>query len=164
MMSAVIEARTTTLIRRAPGRRASDANRSRLGDLTRPIAREQRIARDRRPALIFAISAIVIAGAIGAALFGLPVRTWFGQDDELERLDHELGELQGVNAELQSEVDRLQTEAGIREAAREELGLIEAGERRQTVAGWPVLPVDLPNGWPYSAVEQILAVRASGPP
>jgi cell division protein FtsB len=163
-MAAVIEARTTTRIPKPAGRRASDAGRSRLGDLTRPIAREQRITRDRRPAIIFAISAVVIAGAIGAALFGLPVRTWFEQDDELNHLDHELNELQSVNAELQSEVDRLQTEAGIREAAREELGLIESGERRQTVAGWPVLPVDLPNGWPYTAVEQILTVRAAGTP
>ena len=163
-MSSVTEARTTTRIPKAPGRRASDAGRSRLADLTRPIAREQRITRDRRPAIIFAVSAVVIAGAIGAALFGLPVRTWFGQDDELRHLDHELSELQSVNAELQSEVDRLQTEAGIREAAREELGLIEAGERRQTVAGWPVLPVDLPNGWPYTAVEQMLAVRTAAPP
>lgn len=163
-MAAVSEARTTTLIRKPPGRRASDLHRSRLGDLTRPIAREQRITRDRRPAIIVAISAFVVAGAIGAALFGLPVRTWFEQDDQLRRLDHELGEMQSVNAELQSEVDRLQTTAGLTEAAREELGLIEAGERRQTVAGWPVLPADMPTGWPYSAAEQIIAVRSSGSP
>jgi hypothetical protein len=103
-----------------------------------------------------------VAGAIGAALFGLPVRTWFDQDDQLRRLDHELSELQSVNAELQNEVDRLQTPAGVAEAAREELGLIEAGERRQTVAGWPLLPADLPNGWPYSAAEQIIAIRSNG--
>ena len=158
------EARTTTIISKPAGRRASDAGRSRLGDLTRPIAREQRITRDRRPALIFGISALVVAGAIGAALFGLPVRTWFEQNDELRGLDHELDELQSVNAELQSEVDRLQTPAGISEAARTELGLIEAGERRQTVAGWPLLPVDMPDGWPYSAAEQILVLRTTEGP
>lgn len=163
-MAPVTEARTTTLIRKPPGRRASDRNRSRLGDYTRPIAREQRITRDRRPAIIFGISALVIAGAIGAALFGLPVRTWFEQDQSLRQLEHELSELQSVNAELQSEVDRLQTPAGLTEAAREELGLIEAGERRQTVAGWPVVPADLPDGWPYTAVEQIIAIRTAGSP
>ena len=164
MMSPVTEARTTTIIRKPAGRRASDIGRSRLGDLTRPIAREQRITRDRRPAIIFGVSALVVAGAIGAALFGLPVRTWFDQDEELRQLDHELNELQSVNAELQSEVDRLQTPAGVGEAAREELGLIEAGEQRQTVAGWPLLPVDMPNGWPYSAAEQIIAARTGGTP
>ena len=89
------EARTTTLIRKAPGRRASDAGRSRLGDLTRPIAKEQRIAPNRKPAVLLGVAGLVVASAIGAALFGLPVRTWFGQDDELRRLETQLGELQG---------------------------------------------------------------------
>jgi hypothetical protein len=30
------------------------------------------------------------------------------------------------------------------------------------VAGWPLLPADLPDGWPYSAAEQIIAIRSSG--
>lgn len=157
------EARTTTLIRKPEGRRASDQGRSRLGDYTRPIARAQRITRDRRPALVFVLLALVVAAAIGAALFGLPVRTWFEQNGQMSRLDNELSELESVNADLQTEVDRLQTPAGIAEAAREELGLIEFGEQRQTVAGMPLLPVDLPDGWPYTATEQILAVRAAAP-
>jgi cell division protein FtsL len=162
-MSPVTEARTTTLIRKPAGRRASDQGRSRLGDYTRPIAKEQRITRDRRPALVFVLLALIVAVAIGAALFGLPVRTWFEQNDQISRLDNELDELESVNADLQSEVDRLQTPAGISEAAREELGLIEYGEQRQTVAGLPLLPTDLPDGWPFLATEQILTVRASAP-
>lgn len=163
-MAAVTEARTTTIIRKPSGRRASDANRSRLGDLTRPIAREQRIAPNRRPAIVFGVVAVLVAGAIGAALFGLPVRTWFDQDDELRQLDNELSEVQAVNAELQNEVDRLMTDDGLIEAAREELGLIEAGEERQTVAGWPLLPTDFPDGWPYAAAEQIMTIRAGQTP
>ena len=45
-----------------------------------------------------------VAGAIGAALFGLPVRTWFQQDQDLARLEAQLGELQDVNDELLQEV------------------------------------------------------------
>jgi hypothetical protein len=162
-MAAVSEARTTTVIRKAPGRSASDAGRSRLGDLTRPIAKEQRITPNRRPAIILGIAGVVVAGAIGAALFGLPVRTWFGQDNELGRLEVQLGELQSVNADLQREVDRLQTDAGIMEAAREELGLIVFGERRQTVVNMPDLPTELPDGWPYGPVERIISLRTGGP-
>lgn len=158
------EARTTTVIRKPASRPASSAGRSRLGDYTRPIAREQRITRDRRPAIVFAVSALVVAGAIGAALFGLPVRTWFDQNRELAALDNELNEMEHVNAELQHEVDQLQTADGVRAAAREELGLIEAGEQRETVAGMPVVPVDLPNGWPYAAAEQIITIRSTGAP
>jgi hypothetical protein len=157
-MSPVSEARTTTVIRKPP-RRASDAGRSRLGDLTRPIAREQRITPNRRPAILLGLAGFVVAGAIAAALFGLPVRTWFGQNDEMRQLDAQLAELQSVNADLQREVDRLQTPAGIVEAARDELGLIHYGERRQTIVNMPELPTDLPDGWPYGAVERIIALR-----
>lgn len=163
-MALVTEARTTTIIRKPEPRPASDVGRSRLGDLTRPIAREQRITRDRRPAIALAVVALVVATAIGAALFGLPVRTWFDQDRELQGIDRELSELEAVNAELQNEVDRLQTADGVRVAARDELGLIELGEDRETVAGVPPLPADLPDGWPYSAAEQIIAVRSNGTP
>jgi len=164
MLAVSGEARTTTLIRKSAERPASAAGRSRLGDYTRPIAREQRITRDRRPAIVFVVSALVVAGAIGAALFGLPVRTWFDQDRELAALDNELDEMESVNAELQHEVDRLQTPDGVRVAAREELGLIEANEQRETIAGMPVVPADLPDGWPYTAAEQIITIRSTGAP
>ena len=154
--------RARTTIRKAPGRRASDAGRSRLGDFTRPIAKAQRIAPNRRPAIALGLLGLVIVGAIATALFGLPVRTWFEQEHELRRLDGELAELQSVNADLQREVDRLDTDAGIKEAAREELGYIEPGERRDTMLDLPDLPTDLPNGWPYRTVEQIIAVRGGG--
>ena len=78
---------------------------------------------------LFGLAALVVAGAIAAALFGLPVRTWFDQDSELQALEHELTEMQSVNHDLQGEVDRLQTDDGIREAAREELGHVRG--RRQ---------------------------------
>ena len=157
-MAGVTEARTTTIIRKAP-RRASDVGRSRLGDLTRPIAKEQRIAANRRPALLLGAIGVVVAGAIGAALFGLPVRTWFAQNDDIAQLQSQLRDLGAVNTELQREVDELKTDDGIVEAAREELGYIRQGERRQTVVDVPDVPADLPDGWPYSPVEQIINLR-----
>ena len=104
---------------------------------------------------------MLIVGAIATALFGLPVRTWFEQEDGLQRLDAELAELQSVNADLQREVDRLQTDAGLTEAAREELGYTEPGEGRLTMRALPDLPTNLPNRWPYRIVEQIIAVRGA---
>lgn len=154
------EARTTTLIRK-PRRAASDVGRSRLGDLTRPIAREQRITKNRRPALLLGAVGLVLAVAIGAALFGLPVRTWFAQNEELGRLEEQLAELQEVNKELQQEVDVLQTPEGIIAAARETLGYIQGGERRQTIVGMPALPRDLPDGWPYGPIERIMDLRTA---
>jgi hypothetical protein len=160
----VNDARTTSVIRKAPGRRASDANRSRLGDLTRPVAREQRITPNRKPAVLLGVAGLVVASAIGAALFGLPVRTWFGQNDEIGRLERQLDELQSINSDLQREVDGLGTETGIIAAAREQLGLIFQRERRQTVVNIPDLPTDLPDGWPYSPVEQMIILRGEATP
>jgi cell division protein FtsB len=156
----VTEAGTRTLIRKPP-RAASDVGRSRLGDLTRPVAREQRIAKNRRPAVLLGAVGLLVAGAIGAALFGLPVRTWFAQDDELARLDHQLSELQAVNDELLQEVATLQTPDGVMQAARETLGYKLVNENLQTIVDLPDLPADLPDGWPYGPVEQIMRLRAA---
>lgn len=154
------EAGTRTLIRK-PVRAASDAGRSRLGDLTRPVAREQRITRNRRPAFLLGAIGLVVAGAIGAALFGLPVRTWFQQDQDLARLEAQLDELQDVNDELLQEVDLLQTPEGISQAARETLGYKQVNERQQTIVDLPDLPSDLPDAWPYGAVEEIIELRTA---
>jgi len=152
--------RLTTTIPRPTARRASDLGRSRLGDIRRRrVRRADRITPRRRSAWLFGLAALVVAGSIGAALFGLPVRTWFEQDQQLQGLEHELSELQTVNNDLESEVDRLQTDDGIVEAAREELGHVQAGDNRQTMLALPSLPRDLPDGWPYSQVDSILAIR-----
>jgi Septum formation initiator len=151
----------TTTIRRPPNRRASDAGRSRVGDVRRGRFASRVPLPKVRTTWLFSLAALVVAGAIAAALFGLPVRTWFDQDSELQALEYELTEMQSVNHDLQGEVDRLQTDDGIREAAREELGHVEAGDNRQTFLELPPLPTDLPDGWPYSQVEAVLAVRAA---
>jgi hypothetical protein len=111
-----------------------------------------------------ALVALAIAGALGAALFVLPVQTYFGQDERLAQRRDQLAQLEQVNADLRSEVDRLRTDDGIREAAREELGMVEAGERRQSILALPDVPTDLPTGWPYSLVAGIAELRRNPPP
>ena len=74
-------------------------------------------------------------------------------------MENELSELQTVNDDLQDEVDRLQTDEGMIEASRDELGNIQPGDNRETMHPLPPLPRDLPEGWPYSQVGQILAIR-----
>lgn len=157
------EARTTTVIRKAP-RAASDVGRSRLGDLTRPIAREQRIAKNRRPALLLGTVGIIVAVAIGAALFVLPVKTWLAQDEKIDALRTQVEATESVNGDLQQEVNELQTDEGIRAAAREQLGYQQANERRETIVGMPDVPTDLPDGWPYGPIEQIINLRAGAVP
>lgn len=150
-----------TSIRR-PKRRASDAGRSRLGDFTRPIARERSITQRLTSRLALGLAATTIALAIAVTLYVLPIRTWMDQRNELRDRQAQLDQLESTNADLQSEVDRLQTDAGIREAARDEIGYLEPGEVRSTMIDEVTLPKSLPKGWPYSPVAQIIKIRTSG--
>jgi hypothetical protein len=159
----VSRSRTTSIPRPKNPPKASDAGRSRLGDFTRPIPTDKRLLRRPRWVLFGGGAILVVAATIVAALFILPVQTWLDQDADLVQRQAELDELQRVNGQLAGEVDRLQTDDGIREAAREEIGYVEAGDRRSTILPMPPLPRELPPGWPYNVVTGIFAARTAGP-
>ena len=153
----------TTSIPRPADIKASDAGRSRLGDFTRPIPIDKRISRRPKVALFTGLFALGIVAAIAFAVFVLPIGTWRDQDVDIEQRQAQLDELQRVNNELQAETMRLDTADGIREAAREDYGYVELGEERATVLPLPPLPTDLPDGWPYNVVTEIIAARTVGP-
>lgn len=113
--------------------------------------------------MLLAVVAIGIAGALAAALFVLPVQTYLGQNDRIEQRADQLAQLEQVNDDLRAEVERLRTPIGIREAAREELAMVQEGERRQSILDLPEVPTDLPDGWPYSVVSGIADVRRLPP-
>ena len=161
-MSPVSRSQTTS-IKRPPKQAAADEGRSRLGDFTRPIPVEKRISRRPRVALFAGLGVLAVVAVLGAAIFILPIGTWRDQDVDLTQRQAELDELEKVNGQLAAEVDRLQTDDGIREAAREEIGYVEQGEQRSTILPLPPLSTDLPDGWPYSVVTGIIAARAAGP-
>jgi hypothetical protein len=119
---------------------------------------------DWRGTLVLAVVAIAIAGALATALFLIPIRTLFDQNAKIDERTQQVEELEAVVADLRREVDRLRTPDGVKEAARAELGYVQAGEIRETVLGFPDLPLDLPEGWPYSLVNDITALRRGGPP
>jgi cell division protein FtsB len=127
---------------------------------TRPAS--VRLSDRRRIRLALGALASVIVVAIVAALVVLPVRTWLAQRDELQSKNDELVTLQRANDGLRDDIESLQTPEGIEDAARVELGYQKAGETRVAVNERPTAPVDLPAGWPYSTVEDILAVRRAG--
>ncbi len=114
--------------------------------------------------MLLALVALAIAGALAAALFVLPVQTYLGQNDRLDQRRDQLAQLEQVNDDLRIEVDRLRTDDGVREAARVELGMVEAGERRQSILALPDVPTQLPSGWPYSLVSGITEIRRNPPP
>lgn len=111
--------------------------------------------------MLLALAATVIAAALVAALFVLPVKAWLRQRDDIARKQAELTVLDDANAQLTQDVRRLQTPEGVREAARAEIGYVERGEIRLTVMQAPEAPLTLPGGWPYDAVAKIITVRTT---
>jgi cell division protein FtsB len=112
---------------------------------------------------VLGLVAVLIVVALAGALLVLPLRAWMNQREDLAERRSELAALQEATARLEADIARLQTPEGIEDAAREELGYVELGERRLAVVDVPKGSVDLPPGWPYSLVQQILAVRAMPP-
>jgi len=159
----VSRSKTTSIPRPKEPPKASDEGRSRLGDFTRPIPVDKRIFRRPKFALFGGIFVLLVIGTIAAAVFILPMGTWLDQDEKLVQRQAELDELQRVNGQLAGEVERLGTDDGVREAAREEIGFVEDGDQRSTILPLPGVPRDLPDGWPYDVVTQIFAARTAGP-
>jgi cell division protein FtsB len=154
---------TSTVNRPAVAPRSSDRGRSRLGDITRPVQIDRRITRQGRSTFLLAVVAVAIAAALAAALFLLPIQTYFEQDARIAQRREQLQQLEAINADLRAEVDRLGTDDGVREAAREELGYVEAGEHRESILDLPPVPTVLPDGWPYSLVTSIVELRRNPP-
>ncbi len=140
---------------------ATGPDSGRFAEFTRPIAKDKQLVKGRGKRLVFALIAVVIAAALIASLFVLPVKSWMQQRDDLAKKQNELAVLNNANAQLAADVSRLNTPEGIKEAARQEVGLVGFGEQRISVLTTPSAPLTLPAGWPFDAISQIVAVRAA---
>lgn len=130
-----------------------------LSDFTRPIDQSKRLVRGRGKRSIIALVAAVITAALVAALFVLPVKAWLRQQDDISAKQVELAALEQANAQLESEVNKLNTPEGIEEAAREEIGFVRRGEIRLTVLPSPAAPITMPSGWPYDTLAKVIAAN-----
>jgi cell division protein FtsB len=153
----------TTSIKRPPKQAAAREGTSRLGDFTRPIPVDKRITRRPKVAVFVGLFVVAVLAVIGAAVFVLPIQTWRDQNTEIGKQQAQLDGLDKINTQLAAEVDRLKTDDGVREAAREEIGYVQSGEERSSVLPLPPLPTVLPEGWPYNVVTGIIAARRAGP-
>jgi cell division protein FtsB len=104
---------------------------------------------------------LVVVFSFGNSFLVLPLTSWFGQRTEIDSRQSELDTIKKATDELQTEVDRLKTPEGVQDAAREELGFVVAGEARQQIVGEATAPIDLPTGWPYDLVTQIISVKVN---
>jgi cell division protein FtsB len=152
----------TAKVRRRDGdssalrRPAPDASGGTSRDDTPPFGRR------RHGRVAVGAVAVMVVGALVAALFVLPVKAWLGQRAALADSEKQLDTIWAENKRLEGVYDELQTDAVVEEQAREQFGLIKPGELPLSVLPAPPATA-LPTGWPYDQVQQILLVRSGAP-
>lgn len=156
--------RSPSRVRQAGKKGAAKSARAKLAavsDLTRPTPRSERIVPKFLGRAALLVGFLVVVFSFGNSFLVLPLTSWFGQRTEIDSRQAELDTIKNATDELQTEVDRLKTPEGVQDAAREELGFVVAGEARQQIVGDATAPIDLPAGWPYDLVTQIISVKVN---
>ena len=91
---------------------------------------------------------MAVPGSAGLSRPGLR-----GREAELERLE-------SANEGLEADVARLDTDQGIADAVRAELGAVHADEKVYRIVMDPQLLTLLPEGWLYPTLTALISVRA----
>jgi cell division protein FtsB len=127
--------------------------------IVRPEPLAQRISSNRGVRWTVGLATSTVGLAILLGVVVLPVSDWFVQNSAVAKRSAELEALADANEQLQNEINELKTPDGTRNAARDQLGYVMPGEQRVSLLPMPALPADLPDTWPYTLVESIVAVR-----
>jgi cell division protein FtsB len=118
----------------------------------------------RRRRILLAIwttAVVVVAGLL--LLLVLPTRAWLSQRSAIASAERRLAVLQEENAKLSARVAALQTPEEVERVAREQYNLANPGEKVLSVLPAPAL-TNLPSGWPFPLVNEIIAARSAPPP
>ena len=119
---------------------------------------------NRRRRIVLAIWTTVVVVVAGLLLLlVLPTRAWLSQRSAIAGAERRLAVLQAENAKLSARVAALQTPEEVERVAREQYNLAEPGEKVLSVLPAPTL-TNLPSGWPFALVNEIVAVRSAPPP
>jgi cell division protein FtsB len=108
------------------------------------------------------VSAVVVAAGL-LLLLVLPTRAWLAQRNDIASAEQKLSVIATENVKLQARLKALQTPEEIERVAREQYNLSSDGEQVFSVLPAPSL-INLPTGWPYTLVNEIVAVQAAAAP
>ncbi|MBM3730546.1 MAG: hypothetical protein FJW44_06970 [Actinobacteria bacterium] len=136
-------------------------SRTQTREFARPVPRDSRLISNRGMRRMVVALGVILAILVAVVLFIYPIRDFLAQRQALGRSEAEFSALEDANEQIQRDIQRLETQAGVKEAARRELGYLLPGERRLALLDLPALTGNLPATWPYNVVGAILTVRAS---
>jgi cell division protein FtsB len=159
---------TTTRVRTRPAADGDDAPREGrlVGDVTRPMSRRQVDGSGempfsrRRTRVILSLVAVLVVACLVGAFFVLPARAWLSQRAEIADAEADKDVLWEQIRQLEQRYDDLtQSSDDIERIARDQFGLARPGEQALSILPAPSIG-ELPDSWPFTVVEQILAARA----
>ncbi|MFM7392545.1 MAG: FtsB family cell division protein [Actinomycetota bacterium] len=118
-----------------------------------PLALAGRLRSVAMPIAILAVLGLTVTFVVS------PIRTWMTQQELFNARSGQYSAYEEVNDALQDEIDALRTDAGVRQAVRDQLGYLLPNERRVPLLEMPGASVTLPARWPYTFVASIVALR-----
>ena len=121
---------------------------------------ELRLVRNRKLRIASTPLAIAVIVALVVSMSVFPVRSFINQRTLIAQKDLEYAQYEDVIENLQDQVSYLQTEAGLQDAIRTQLGYLHFNERRLPMMDMPALSTTLPERWPYTIVSTMLLVRS----
>ena len=105
--------------------------------------------------------ALVVAVFLVLGVLVMPGRLWFGQRNDIAQAQEQLKELRSEHRQLSAHVDQLSSKSLIEHEAREGFGWVHVHDELYTVPPQPPMVVDLPDVWPFTALQKPLADAAA---
>ena len=121
---------------------------------------ELQLVRNRKLRIASTPLAIAVIVALVVSMSVFPVRSLINQRNLIAQKELEYAQYEDVIENLQDQVSYLQTEAGLQDAIRTQLGYLHYNERRLPMMDMPALSTTLPERWPYTIVSTMLLVRS----
>lgn len=99
---------------------------------------------------------VLLVGVLFVA--GAPLQTYREMHTSNAVADDELAQVQAERAEVNEQLELLQTDEEIRRRARQFFGFVAPGEELYNFLPPATEPIGLPEGWPFTGVERELGV------
>jgi cell division protein FtsB len=121
--------------------------------------REIEVVSSRRLRIAARPIGVVMVASLVVMLFVFPVRTWIDQRQLLAERRAEYAAYEDIVENLQDQITYLESEQGLRDAIRTQLGFLAPDERRVPLMEAPKLSASFPERWPYTIVSSMMLVR-----
>lgn len=117
----------------------------------------------RRFGLVGRRSAVVATVvAVTVVLVALPVRSYLGQQSDVDAAKAELRELEAENDRLEERTARLSDPDEIARIARRDYGLVEVGQESYSVLPPTSAGLVMPQAWPFDRIEDSVRTASGG--